>query len=140
MAPYKRGYDTGHQDNVIKLTADLAELDAALLRQLPPGERAQQVRARRALGQYADMLWDAARTTTSYVEPSHRDRYNCVAALRDLALELYSNAAAAMREAEADADPDDEHPDPDVWAQSWTPAGTDVMRYTLPKRGQPEGS
>jgi hypothetical protein len=55
--------DTRHQDNVIDLADDLAELDAALLAQLDPVDRARQVRARRALWLYADAMWDAVKAT-----------------------------------------------------------------------------
>ncbi|MEU4332704.1 hypothetical protein [Nonomuraea dietziae] len=106
----------------------------------PDIEVVGQARARRALGQYADTLWDAVRTISPFSEPSTRDPYNSVAALRDLTFALYGNAVAAMRETEVKADPDDEHPDPDVWAQSWTFVRNDALRYSLPKRGQPKSS
>ena len=57
MAADSGEWDTRHQDNMIDLVDDLAELDAALLAQLDPVDRARQVRARRALWLYADAMW-----------------------------------------------------------------------------------
>ncbi|MEQ4721255.1 hypothetical protein [Nonomuraea sp. B19D2] len=51
-----------HQQNLIDLADDLAELDAALLAQLDPLDRAQ-VRAREVLWVYADAMWDAVTAT-----------------------------------------------------------------------------
>ncbi|HEX4815138.1 MAG TPA: hypothetical protein VFV66_20545 [Nonomuraea sp.] len=131
---------TRRQENFIALADDLAELDAALLAQLDPVDRARQVRARRALWLYADALWDAAKATKPGSEPGNLDGYNCVAALRDFTAELH----AAAQQAQADAgDPDsddDDQGDVDMWAERFDGPGIGVNpmpAYTLPDRLSP---
>ncbi|NUP23629.1 MAG: hypothetical protein HOZ81_47745 [Streptomyces sp.] len=84
-----------HQEYLIDLADDLAGLNAALLAQLDPVDRARQVRARRALWLYADAVCDAAKATKPGSEPGNLDGCNCVAALRDFAAELHAAAEQA---------------------------------------------
>jgi hypothetical protein len=98
---------TRHQDNLIELADDLAELDAALLAQLDPVDRARQVRARQALWLYADFTQ-----------------------------ELYGAAVETCRKA-GDPDPDsgdDGAGDVDMWTEQHTATGFAPPAYTLPDR------
>ncbi|NBE98112.1 hypothetical protein FE391_33630 [Nonomuraea sp. KC401] len=126
-------WETRHQDNLIDLADDLAELDTALLAQLDPVDRARQERARRALWLYADAMWDAVKATKpGEGTPGARNPYNCVAALRDFTQALHSSAEEAQQVA-GDPDPgDDDAGDVAMWAERFTKRGSDVPTYTLP--------
>ncbi|MEU4575989.1 hypothetical protein [Nonomuraea sp. NPDC023979] len=134
MAADSGEWDTRHQDNMIDLVDDLAELDAALLAKLDPVDRARQVRARQALWLYADAMWDAVKATKpGEGTPAARNPYNCVAALRDLADALRSGGEEAQRVA-GDPDPDlgDDTGDVAMWAERFGATGIDLPVYTLP--------
>ncbi|MER5322935.1 hypothetical protein [Streptosporangium roseum] len=123
-------WDIRHQDNVIDLADDLAELDAALLAQLDPVDRARQ-----ALRLYADAMWDAVKATKpGEGTPAARNPYNCVAALRDFADALRSGGEEAQRVAgDPDPDPgDDDTGDVAMWAERFSATGIDLPVYTLP--------
>jgi hypothetical protein len=132
---------TRHQENFIALADDLAELDAALLAQLDPVDRARQVRARRALWLYADALWDAAKATRPGSEPGNLDGYNCVAALRDFTAELHALAEQAQADAgDPDHDDDNGPGDVDMWRERFGGPGIAIEpmpTYTLPDRPPP---
>ncbi|MEV3986258.1 hypothetical protein [Nonomuraea sp. NPDC049758] len=128
-------WDSSHQHNLIDLADDLAELDAAMLVQLDPVDRARQAHAREALWVYADAIWDAVKATKpGEGSPATRNPYNCVAALRDFAGELHAAAVQAQRAA-GDPEHDDDGPgDVDMWAEHRTSTGCGRPRYTLPDR------
>ncbi|MGV9383553.1 hypothetical protein ACWDRB_47605 [Nonomuraea sp. NPDC003707] len=126
-------WDTRHQDNLIDLADDLAELDTALLAQLDPVDRARQVRARQALWLYADAMWDAVKATKpGEGTPAARNPYNCVAALRDFTQALHSSAEEAQQAAGDPDSGDDDVGDVAMWSERFTKRGSDVPTYTLP--------
>ncbi|GAA3466294.1 hypothetical protein [Nonomuraea roseola] len=129
--------DSRHQQHVIELADDLHELDTALLAQLTPADRARQARARHALWLHADAMWDAVKHTLPDSGPATRDAYNCVAALRDLTMELQAAATQAQHDA---GDPDDDgQGDVAMWAESRYARGVTPPRYTLPDRTRHAG-
>ncbi|MGI5292840.1 hypothetical protein ACQEVF_57350 [Nonomuraea polychroma] len=131
-------WDTRHQHNMIDLVDDLAELDAALLAQLDPLDRARQMRARRALWLYADAMWDAVKATKpGEGTPAARNPYNCVAALRDFTQALHTSAEEAQQVASDPDDDEDGRGDVDMWAERFEGPGIALRprpTYTLPDR------
>jgi hypothetical protein len=125
MTADNNAWDTRHQQNLLEFADALGELDAAMLAQLDPADRARQTRARQALWQYADAMWDAVKATAPEGTPATRNPYNSVAALRDLAMELWSAAQQAQASA---GDPDDVADDVTMWAQETTPTGLQSQR------------
>lgn len=111
------GHPHKHQESAIAWCDDFHDLDAAALAGLAPAARAAQTRARKALWLYADAMWDAAKA--SGLCPADIPEYNCIAALRDAALELYGTARQAQANAGED-EPDDDDPRPALPAmETW---------------------
>ncbi|MEU7900608.1 hypothetical protein AB0B45_48245 [Nonomuraea sp. NPDC049152] len=88
-------WDSSHQQHIIEPLVELKELDAALLAQLAPVDRARQLGARRALWWYFDRMWDAVKNTHPTSSPATRNPYNSVAAMKDFAEALYATASQA---------------------------------------------
>ncbi len=94
--------DRDHQEDVVALLDDFHEHDMAALAELDAGGRAAQVRARQALYDHVDAVWDGAKERG--LSPADLPEYGSVAAMRDLANELLSHAVQAQDAAGDDTD------------------------------------
>ncbi len=101
-APGDQNESEGHslQFAAIDIADAFHEHDMASLARLDPAQRAEQARARHALWLYVDAMWDSFKAAG--LSPADLPQYDSVAALRDLAGELYSHATQAQAAAGED--------------------------------------
>lgn len=82
-----------HQNSVIALVNDFHTHDATALSQLSDSALDAQVDARQCFYDYIDDMWQAAKRAGDR-PADNQSEWNSVAALRDLAMTLWSDAGA----------------------------------------------
>jgi hypothetical protein len=86
-----------HQDMALKLFDAFSKHDAAGLAALDAAGRVQQLRAREALYDYVDRIWESAKRRG--LDPAVRPEWLAVAGLRDLTNALVDHVSEAQAEA-----------------------------------------
>jgi hypothetical protein len=89
--------DLGHQGLAFELIDAFAEHDATALAGLDAAGRTAQLRARQALYDHVDRIWEDAKARG--LEPATRPEWSVVAGLRDLTNALVEQAVQAQSEA-----------------------------------------
>jgi hypothetical protein len=88
------------QEKVSQITEAFYEIDKAMLGSCTPQECALQAEFRHRLWEYVDQIWsEPSRKSRGVEHASHYPAYAGVGALRDLSMELLTNAQSAQHAA-----------------------------------------
>jgi hypothetical protein len=94
--------DLDEQMAAISVADGFYRHDVEALAALTPAARAEQVRLREALYEYADGIWEGAKVRG--LSPADLPEYRAVAGMRDLAMNLLGTAQQAQDDAGDDPD------------------------------------
>lgn len=100
MTDPQPAWDTTMQDHTQAIAAEFTEHDLRALRALTPEQRAAQTEARWRLYHHIDRIWSwPAEESEGERTAVHSAGFASVAALRDLAMDLWTNAQRAQADA-----------------------------------------